>query len=171
MQTHPPRRETFKAKSRIKPAPASPAINLATSRYSVLFKATAAQRIQAIRRGVPAKVVARLVNDMGITNERLLKTLRFPLSTTKRRIAEDAHLPQELSERLVGLQKLIGQVEVMVAESGSPEGFNAAHWLAAWLENPAPALDGVRPAEFMDTMEGQEMVSGLLAKMQSGAYA
>ena len=34
-----------------------------------------------------------------------------------------------------------------------------------------PALGGERPVELMDTMEGQTLVSNLLAQMQSGAYA
>jgi hypothetical protein len=35
---------------------------------------------------------------------------------------------------------------------------------------PLPAFGGVRPANFMDTVEGQAVISLTLAKMQSGAY-
>jgi uncharacterized protein (DUF2384 family) len=34
-----------------------------------------------------------------------------------------------------------------------------------------PALQGRRPAEFMDTAEGQAIVANLLQRAQSGAYA
>ena len=36
---------------------------------------------------------------------------------------------------------------------------------------PSPALGGDKPADYMDTIEGQRIVSNLLAMMQSGAYA
>ena len=66
---------------------------------------------------------------------------------------------------------LVGQVREMVAESGDPAGFDAALWLARWLQRPLPALGGRRPAEFMDTADGQSLVSTMVARMQTGAYA
>lgn len=80
----------------------------------------------------------------------------------------------EDSEKIVGLAKLVGQVETMLDQSGDPElmkDFDARKWLARWIEEPIPALGGKRPADYMDTFEGQEMVSRLLSMMQTGAYA
>ena len=54
---------------------------------------------------------------------------------------------------------------------GRPEGFDAAGWLAAWLEQPLAALAGRCPSSLMDTPEGQALVSGLLSRLQTGAYA
>lgn len=139
--------------------------------YAKMFRASPTERIDLIRNGVPAFVLVDTGADMGVTKEHLLSTLQFPRATINRKIAAKDVLPPEYSERMIGLQKLIGQVEVMVAESGAPEGFNAAHWVAQWLEEPSPALGNARPADYMDTMEGQEMVAGLLLKMQTGAYA
>lgn len=65
----------------------------------------------------------------------------------------------------------VGQVQAMVEESGIPEGFDAAAWLATWLEQPLPALDAKRPAELMDTAEGQSIVAQILSRAQSGAYS
>jgi uncharacterized protein (DUF2384 family) len=59
----------------------------------------------------------------------------------------------------------------MVEESGNAADFNAAEWVSQWLDQPLPALGGKLPAEFMDTSEGQILVSGLVSRMQSGAYA
>jgi uncharacterized protein (DUF2384 family) len=56
-------------------------------------------------------------------------------------------------------------------ESGEPEGFDAATWTANWLEEPNAALGGRAPGEFMDTADGRSLVAGLVAQMQSGAYA
>ncbi len=55
----------------------------------------------------------------------------------------------------------------MVEESGETDSFNAAEWLAQWLEEPLPALADGRPVDLMDTAEGQAIVSNLLARMQA----
>jgi putative toxin-antitoxin system antitoxin component (TIGR02293 family) len=141
------------------------------SLYVKIFRATPFERIDIIRRGVSANDVVETGNEMGIAKERMYNLLHFTRATVNRRLKDKGALPSEYSERIIGLQKLIGQIEVMVAESGDISGFNAAHWVAEWLEKPIPALNYEKPAEFMDTIEGQELVSSLLAKMQSGAYA
>lgn len=141
------------------------------SRFAEMYLATPLERIELIREGVPAKMLVQTSEDMGVTKERILSLLSFPRATINRRIQAKQTLPTEYSERIIGLQKLVGQVEIMVAESGDATGFNAAHWVADWLERPVAALNHAKPAEFMDTIEGQELVSSLLAKMQSGAYA
>ncbi|MBU3694057.1 MAG: DUF2384 domain-containing protein [Rhodocyclaceae bacterium] len=148
-----------------------PAVARPLSTYQQLYRSPPTERIRMVREGLAADAIVHTSGDMGITRERLLRLLRFPAATVKRKLASGAVLPQDLSERVLGLQKLIGQVEVMVEESGDPAGFDGPRWLAHWLDQPAPALGGARPADFMDTAEGQEMVASLLAKIQSGAYA
>lgn len=73
--------------------------------------------------------------------------------------------------RAIDCAHLIAQLETMVQESGDPRGFDVAKWLSRWLAEPLPAFGGKRPVDFMDTPEGQALVSSTLAKMQSGAYA
>lgn len=142
-----------------------------SSPYFVLYSASPTERITRIRKGVPAQELVTTSEDMGVPKERLLTLLHFPRTSINRWIAKKESMPAELSERIIGLQKLIGQVQSMLAESGEDENFNAARWVANWLEQPSPALNNARPAEYMDTVEGQELIAGLLAKMQSGAYA
>ncbi|HUX91737.1 MAG TPA: MbcA/ParS/Xre antitoxin family protein [Gallionellaceae bacterium] len=67
--------------------------------------------------------------------------------------------------------KLVEQVQVMVDQSGDTTGFDAAKWVARWIDEPSPALGGKKPASYMDTVEGQERVFNLIARMQSGTYA
>jgi putative toxin-antitoxin system antitoxin component (TIGR02293 family) len=136
-----------------------------------LYRATGLERVQMIRKGVPATVLEKIVRRMDIPKEQLYTTLRLPRSTVDRKIRNNGTLSAEHSERVIGLERLIGQVEAMVAQSGNPAGFNANRWVGEWLERPLPALGGAKPADFMDTMEGQELVARLLAQSQSGAYA
>jgi hypothetical protein len=73
--------------------------------------------------------------------------------------------------RVLGLLRLIGQVAVMVEHSGDPKEFDAARWVGGWLERPIPALGGARPADYMETIAGQTLVSKLLMQSQAGVFA
>lgn len=139
--------------------------------YDRIFRASRSERFNMIDRGISVQTLLATIRDMGLPQERLFSFLGFARSTIAKKIAADRTLDHEEASLVVGLRRLIGQVEVMVAESGNVEGFDAAKWVAAWLDTPNPALDGRRPAEYMHLPEGQEMLSSLLAQMQSGAYA
>jgi putative toxin-antitoxin system antitoxin component (TIGR02293 family) len=134
------------------------------------FKASPGERVTLIRRGVPATRVEEIQQGMHLSKERLYGILGLPRATTVRKIRERAVLPIDQGERVLGLEHLIGQVSVMVSESGIEEGFDAARWVGEWLEQPIPALGGAKPADYMDTREGQELVSRLLVQSQAGVF-
>jgi hypothetical protein len=75
-------------------------------------------------------------------------TLGVPRSTVIRKAKAKTRLASEQSERVIGLSRLVDQVESLVAESGDPEGFDAAPWSQGWLEQPNPALGERHPGEF-----------------------
>ncbi len=139
--------------------------------FQQVYHASPMERIDWIKHGVDAHDVILLADRMATTQEWLMCVLGFPRTTVVRKSKANQSLSTEQTERVVGLSKLIGQVQSMVAESGDPAGFDAAHWVAQWIERPNPALGGRRPAELMDTVAGQELVGAVLARMQSGAYA
>jgi putative toxin-antitoxin system antitoxin component (TIGR02293 family) len=134
------------------------------------FKASPGERVAQIRRGVPAIHLEEIRQGTHLSKERLYGMLGFPRATTVRKIRERAVLPIDQGERVLGLEHLIGQVSVMVSESGSEEGFDAARWVGQWLEQPIPALGGAKPADYMDTREGQELVSRILVQSQAGVF-
>lgn len=138
---------------------------------SGLYYATELERVTIIRQGVPANILMQIGRAMDMSNDLLFATLALPRSTVVRKIQKNEALSAEQSERVVGLERLVGQVEAMVKQSGNPEGFDAGRWVGDWLQRPLPALGGKKPAEFMDTMEGQNLVARFLAQSQSGAYA
>ena len=76
-----------------------------------------------------------------------------------------------MSERTMVIARLVRQAECLVRDSGGSEDFNAAMWVAAWLDRPLPALGGKRPGEFIHTADGRTLVADLLAQQWSGAYA
>ncbi len=157
--------------SRRMEAAAEGAVSARQSRFAKVYHLAPVERIALVKRGVPAADVARIAKSIGQPKERLMNLLGLPRATVDRKARAKQQLSVEHSERVIGFTNLVGQVEVMIAQSGDPIGFDAAKWLCEWLERPLPAFDGRRPAEFMDTTEGQHLVASLIAKMQSGAYA
>lgn len=108
---------------------------------------------------------------MAVPREQLYGWAGIARATANRKVHADAVLSQDESERALGLARLVGKVERIVAESGDPKGFDAAKWTAEWLDEPNAALGGKPPGEFMDTADGRELVFRLVGQMQSGAYA
>lgn len=140
------------------------------SRFFSVGPMDAQERVELIRAGVPADVINQVAHRMHVHKQVVYDVLSLPRSSMDRAIANKGRLSKEHSERLLGLQTLVKLVEKIVEESGDPTGFDASSWVGQWLERPQPALAGARPADYMDTMEGQRLVQGLLLKAQAGVY-
>ena len=93
------------------------------------------------------------------------------MDTMNRRVKGKNQLPSAEDERVLCVARLVGQVQNIMEESGDPKGFDATAWMSRWLNEPLPALGGVRPVDLLGTMEGQALVSNAIAQIQSGAYA
>ncbi len=138
--------------------------------FADIYRMMPTERIKIIKKGVSAIDVTNLAKSSGRTKARLFSVLGLRRATINRKMRANQRLSTEQGERVIGFSKLVGQVQLMVEQSGDPKGFEPAKWVANWLDRPLPALDGQCPADFMDTGEGQELISNLLMKMQSGAY-
>jgi putative toxin-antitoxin system antitoxin component (TIGR02293 family) len=139
--------------------------------FKQAYRADPMELVTLVKRGVTAESVQALAKLMSISKERLADTLGLAAATVNRKSRDQKPLSSDESSRVIGMARLVGQVQAIVEESGDPEGFDAASWVAQWLEQPLPALGGRRPAELMDTPEGQNLVSNLVARLQTGAYA
>jgi putative toxin-antitoxin system antitoxin component (TIGR02293 family) len=139
--------------------------------YWVFYSFGLVERIGMVKAGLPARLLTTVANDMHVPRERLYGWLGIARTTANRKVKGDDVLSQDESERALGITSLVGQVQKIVSESGNPGGFDAARWTANWLEEQNEALGGRKPGEFMDTSDGRALVSGLVAQMQSGAYA
>ena len=145
--------------------------SLATMDYAQVFRASPTLRIGMIKSGVSAQDVVAMAETLGRSQVQVMETLGLAVSTFNRKLARRQLLSLDESERVLGMAKLVGQVQVMVEESGDARAFDAHRWFANWIDAPVPALGGHRPSEYLDTAEGRDMVSSLLGKMQSGAYS
>ena len=139
--------------------------------YRILFYAEPMERVVIVKQGIHPCVVEDLAKQMAMPKEKFLGTLGLARATVERKARENKLLSPDESSKVIGMARLVGQVQAMVEESGDPTDFDAPAWTATWLDRPLPALGGRKPADFMDTAEGQQLVSNLIARMQSGAYA
>lgn len=131
--------------------------------YLDVYDAEPIHRIELIRARVKQSRIRNLAKSLGVAESTLVADLGIRLGSGER-------FGQAPSERVIGLMSLIGRVEAMVARHGAT-GFNAAKWLGTWLNSPLPALGGVRPGSYLDTMTGQYLLNELIAMTESGAYA
>ena len=123
-------------------------------------------RMALVRRGVPASWIRQIEQATCLQR----KTLGLKLSTVNRKLQHNLLLSADESERLMGLQRLIGQVEAVVRDCGDGQPFDAAQWLAAWLQRPNRALGNNLPAAYLDTADGREELGRLIGAQRSGAY-
>ena len=137
--------------------------------FDRVFNMPAVEKVELVEHGVKASDFKKLVEDMGLAQEELSKALRISVSTINRKAKRDEILSIDEGERVVNMASLIGQVGVMT-EPADDAGFNAAQWVANWIEQPLPALGGRRPVEFLGTASGFLLVSNVLRTMESGAY-
>jgi len=140
--------------------------------HQAAYRLSPVERSRLVKQGVPAREVVALSEAMDLPRDQVMRVLGLARSTVERKIAQRSVLSQSESEKLVGIERLIGQVDAMVREAGSaPRGFDAARWFARWMAEPVAALGGLAPQSLLDTADGREAVSTLLYQMKSGAYA
>jgi putative toxin-antitoxin system antitoxin component (TIGR02293 family) len=139
--------------------------------YLELYRAEPSDRIRIVKEGIGAWVAKRLVADLHVEQGLLFPALNLSVATVNRKAMRNEPLASDEGERVVGVAKLVGQLQAIIEESGDPGGFDVHAWLSRWLREPLPALGGARPLDMLDTMEGQALVSDALARIQSGAYA
>lgn len=113
--------------------------------FTIYFEADPISLIYAIKSGIPAAFVDELAADMGTSKDWLLATLGFSKTACNRKKWKSKPLSKGEGERVLGMARLIGQVEVMVTQSGDPKGFSAPHWVARWLQEPFAALAATEP--------------------------
>ncbi|RZI72465.1 MAG: DUF2384 domain-containing protein [Pseudomonas sp.] len=136
-----------------------------------VYCASPADRVQFIKQGVSARKAKTFIMNFDLDQKVMLDALNLKTATVNKKAVKDEALSTDDSERVIGLVKLVGQLQSMIEESGDPDGFDAHEWLSTWLKEPLPAFGGVRPIDYLDTMEGQGLVSRALAQIQAGAYA
>jgi hypothetical protein len=99
-----------------------------------------------------------------------LPDLGASLRSAKHKMATRERLNKSLSKRVLTLVMLVGTIEKLVTESGTPDNFDAPQWMARWLTAPSAALRNVAPSTYMDTSFGRAILVQIIRQSQSGVY-
>jgi putative toxin-antitoxin system antitoxin component (TIGR02293 family) len=168
---------TATAEARAAPAAAPRTIAYRTSRgvddfVRQLAGATPLQQVEAERTGVPGSFLKDLSKRMDIPATRVFTMVGVPKATAERKAAAGEMLSGHSGQAAIGMARLLGIAQALVADSTSPQAknFDSAKWLGQWLERPQPALGGRKPGDLVDTPTGIEIVARLLGAIESGAY-
>lgn len=121
-------------------------------------------RIAIVKAGGSSGLTRRLARDLGVSQALLCKWL----NVSPRGPALRTRAGRIKAERLLGLAKLVGEVEQIMLESSDQTDFDAARWVGRWLTEPQAALGGAEPREYVDCGDGRELLSTLLRQQQSG---
>ena len=87
--------------------------NAKTGQFISWYKMDFADKIHVIRSGVPAQRVGELSSVMDMPKEALMDSLGLSRATINRKVQREQRLSPQESERVMGMQALIGQVQAM----------------------------------------------------------
>ena len=135
-------------------------------------KATPDELVLLERQGVQGTFIKDLSKSLDLASTRLYSILGVPKATLEKKAATGALVTGCGGQSAIGMIKLLGIAQDLVDNSTASGaiGFDAAKWLGKWIETPQPALDGRKPADYIDTPTGVSIVARVLGSIQSGAY-
>lgn len=131
-----------------------------------LKDADALTLIHIERIGFNAALIRSLADRLDLPIKRVYCIVGLPGAGNKKSISGISGLAT------LGLLRLIQQVQDILVESGSEDAkdFSGARWLGTWIECPIQTLGNRRPADFLDTPTGSQLVTQMIASIQSGTY-
>jgi putative toxin-antitoxin system antitoxin component (TIGR02293 family) len=137
-----------------------------------VHEATPVQMVEMERLGVAGTFITDLSKRMELPSSRVFAMLRIPPATAARKAASGAVVDGRAGLAAIGMIKLLGIAQDIVEDSTASEAqdFDTVKWLGQWIERPQPTLGGKKPADYLDTPSGVEMVAQLLGALRSGAY-
>ena len=83
-------------------------------------------------------------------------------------------LPDVAAHRVMGFLRVAATLRRLLEKSGDPEqlkDFDLNGWLAAWIQEVLPELNGKTPADMLRNPEGMRAVEQLLEPMRGGLPA
>lgn len=134
---------------------------LANSPLSFLDLGEPTQIIELIRQGVPAQSIDFVADLLSLSRAAFLEAIKIPASTVERRLRTGEALSSEESDRVTRVAKVLRRaVEVFGDEVQGK----------AWMIDSVSSLGGRTPLSLLDTMEGYELVTNTLSRIEYGVY-
>src|SRR6185312_11872034 len=133
--------------------------------FKSLWECEPIDRVKLVWSGVPSTLVKRVASEMHLSIPAVSQIVGLPPSTVYRKLAKRAKFNTDQGERILGLARLIGQVQTVVIESGVSRSFQAGAWVARWVNSPQPSLEGWFPRDLMDLDVGRQLVFAAVARI------
>jgi putative toxin-antitoxin system antitoxin component (TIGR02293 family) len=111
-----------------------------------------------------------LANALGLDSGKLAASLKLSPATVSRRRRELRPLPVESSALLLGISRMVVDLQTMVEKFVGHSGSDAGAWLGRWLTRPLPALGWQQPSDWLGTVEDQQVASDMLGRIVYGVY-
>ena len=115
--------------------------------------------------------MSKLAKALGLDSGKLAALLKLSPATVSRRRRDLRPLPAEASALLLGVARMVVDLQTIVETSGDHSGSDAGTWLGRWLTRPLPALGWRQPADWLGTVEDQQVVSDMLGRIVHGVYS
>lgn len=118
--------------------------------------------IVVTRNGLPVATLPLLAEKLAVERRTLAKVVGISDRTLSRRLASNAKLTHEESDRTMRLARVFAQA---VDTLGASE--KAAHW----MNTPNLALGNETPLQLLDTDSGAQEVEAVLMRIEWGVYS
>ena len=124
--------------------------------------------MRLLEHGIPARALAWLANDLRVEVTFLSSWLGVS-SASPLPVARHARLPNAYAESVLGVAKLIGQLQASLPQEKA-EDFDVEAWLGRWLQQPLPAIGGRVPHALLATATGRLVLGEVLNRAVASAY-
>lgn len=117
----------------------------------------------ALVRGLPCSALLSLVDQLAdLPIDDLAAMLGLSSRTLRRhRDHPDKLLPPDLASKTWQLAEVLAQAVLVMGDAASAQ---------RWLLQPAQGLDGARPVDLLRTLQGTELVTEFLGRLEHGVY-
>ncbi|SEG59808.1 putative toxin-antitoxin system antitoxin component, TIGR02293 family [Bryocella elongata] len=114
------------------------------------------------REGIPVATLPQLAQKLGVDLKTLAKVVGISDRTLSRRIAANARLTLEESDRTMRVARVFARAEDVLG---------ASEKAARWMQSPVLALADHTPLELLDTDLGAQWVTDVLGRIEWGVYS
>lgn len=132
-----------------------------------LFKTVPQSRAEihgALVKGVPYAMLVNLVDQLtALSADEVADAVGISARTLRRQREQPAKLmPADLASRTWQLAEVLAQASAVLGGRETAE---------RWMAHPVMGLDGARPIDLLRTLQGAELVTEFLGRLEHGVYS
>ena len=133
----------------------------ADSPMTFLDRSDPSEIIELIRQGLPTQAIDYLAERLSLSRATFLDAIKVPVSTVERRLRLGEALSSDEGDRISRVAKVLRRAVEVFGDEGQG---------TAWITNTVSSIGGKTPLSLLDTVEGYELVSATLSRIEYGVY-